>query len=813
MAEPVEPVERAGWTDEERLELVESLRPFALIPLYRGGKVPAWERWTEVPPMGPELVELHLAGECPCKSCERRTGGGNFGIRTGQQMGVEQQVVVIDADIHKEPAAEAALEALDLPETWTVETGGGGLHLYFVAPRGIWVRNSVRALGAGIDVRGDGGQVVAPGSVHPSGRLYRWRAGLDPATVPLADLPDDVLERISEDRKPATSGIGGGESRAAVAPLPGPGAKKMPPIAQGLDPLLHWPGVPEGQRNNLLAKAIGAALRADVGTKAAWNSAMALNGRCDPPMDEKRLRRTFESILGRDKRRYPAKYEDERRLIFLGSNLQVATDQAEEALLETFAPGSPRALYQHGGCLVQVVEGDEGQPVIRPVMSASLKEALSSAARFRTDPPQRRGVGLPPGEIVSSLMHRGSWRFARLSGISDAPFIRADGSLVLKPGYDAASRTVSIHTRRFSAEGCQGSPSLEEAQAAISRLSEPLRDFPFKTRSDKATALALLLTVVGRQAIAGETPMFAIRAHTSRSGKGLLAKCLVLMGTGRPAAMSLPVSEKEELRKRLFAAALAGERTVILDNEEGVFGSKVLSALLTAGSIHERILGQSRLVQVPWRAVTVVTGNNITFAHDQAPRTLLIEIDPALERPETRVGWRFPRLLAHVREHAAESIMDALLVLRAHAVAGRPAKNVRPLGGFEDWNSVVRHAVIWAMGSDPLDTQSRIWRRGDDEDALALKHYLRVAWGLWQGRRKTSRQIVTMARHSPALAEALEDLIPDGHVTPARVGYTLRRARGRIVGGLKVDSATQGGGVARWRIEGEPDPPIDPFGL
>ena len=76
-----------------------------------------------------------------------------------------------------------------------VETGGGGRHFYFRLPDGAeGVGNSTGVLGPGVDVRGEGGMVVAPPSVHESGERYRWltddggppgRGGLPVAPVSL----------------------------------------------------------------------------------------------------------------------------------------------------------------------------------------------------------------------------------------------------------------------------------------------------------------------------------------------------------------------------------------------------------------------------------------------------------------------------------------------------------------------------------------------------------------------------------------------------------------------------------------------------
>jgi hypothetical protein len=59
-----------------------------------------------------------------------------------------------------------------LPDVPTVVTGGGGWHLYFAHPGGMIRNDAGRRLGAGVDVRGDGGYVIAPPSLHASGGRY-----------------------------------------------------------------------------------------------------------------------------------------------------------------------------------------------------------------------------------------------------------------------------------------------------------------------------------------------------------------------------------------------------------------------------------------------------------------------------------------------------------------------------------------------------------------------------------------------------------------------------------------------------------------
>jgi hypothetical protein len=117
----------------------------------------------------------------------------NVALRTGSASGL----VVVDVD----PAhggGESLLQLFDqygrfVDGTRAVRTGGGGWHFYFEHP-GTFVKNDTgRRLGPGIDVRGDGGYVLAPPSVHASGGTYELGEG---ARLP-APLPEWLVERLT----------------------------------------------------------------------------------------------------------------------------------------------------------------------------------------------------------------------------------------------------------------------------------------------------------------------------------------------------------------------------------------------------------------------------------------------------------------------------------------------------------------------------------------------------------------------------------------------------------------------------------------
>lgn len=126
--------------------------------------------------------------------------GNALGVRTGSAGG---GIVVLDLDVGHgwEKDGLASMAALvakhgDMPRTFTVRTGRGGKHAYFLTPKGYVVRNQTDAFwqNSGIDVRGEGGYVVAPGSIHPrTGKVYEVEDD-----SPMVELPAWMLSRVAE---------------------------------------------------------------------------------------------------------------------------------------------------------------------------------------------------------------------------------------------------------------------------------------------------------------------------------------------------------------------------------------------------------------------------------------------------------------------------------------------------------------------------------------------------------------------------------------------------------------------------------------
>jgi hypothetical protein len=470
--------------------------------------------------------------------------------------------------------------------------------------------------------------------------------------------------------------------------------------------------------------------------------------------------------------------------IQVGLDLTKAVTVAEDVLAQFYGPERDRAVYQKPGCLV-VLEGTRGDMNCMRLGHSVCREMLAGAVRW-VDEASGQSI-LPPKAIVSPLIHRGKWKnIPKLDKVLSAPCVLPDGKILLREGYipeikayaDFDPEPYKQHIRTLRGKG--------SAALCADAVLQPFENFPFISKVDRATLLALILTLVGREAIDGEVPMFAVRSPVRGTGKTLLGRSACLAATGCDPSLQQTIKSQDEIRKNLFATAMGGERVCFFDNEEGTFGSPTLSSCITSGYIEDRKLGASEKVKVKWSAVCLVTGNNLTFRDDLGRRTLTIDLDCGLQRPESRdpSGFLHSPLVPYIRENQPYLYMAAASIIEQFIKEGKPRQVGRGLGGFEAWDTLIRQAVIWAIGDDPVHA----WDERDEDDAdIIYIQQLQSAWkGLFALDHKVSiSDIACQARLNPDLEEALQGVAAKKfRITVHTVGRAFRKVLRRPVDGL-----------------------------
>lgn len=229
---------------------------FSVIPVDRKTKKPLLESWKEYQTRPATAEEI--------RTWWKHWPSANVAIVTGAVSGL----IVVDID---GPEGEASLQGGHIPPT-PMATTGKGRHIYFKHPDS-HVPNAVRLL-PGVDLRGDGGYVIVPPSIHASGRRYEWADCLGLDDVPLAEPPAwlfDLLKPQVSSEKPK------------------------------LNPVQVLAGVPEGERDNTLFRYACRLRQQGLTKEEATRLVLEAAANCQPPFPEREALAKVESAWRYDR--------------------------------------------------------------------------------------------------------------------------------------------------------------------------------------------------------------------------------------------------------------------------------------------------------------------------------------------------------------------------------------------------------------------------------------------------------------------------------------------------------------------------------
>jgi hypothetical protein len=517
----------------------------------------------------------------------------------------------------------------------------------------------------------------------------------------------------------------------------------------------------------------------------------------------------------------PVKPKDKRPAIRLGVEEHLAVREAVEALAQGDAQ-----LYQRGGQLVRVVCPEqvtqtrrfrpsdslrvEGVPL--PDLRRRLTEHARCIVVIRKGGETKTERAHPAGWLVEGVAALGGWPGVRhLEAVVESPVLRHNGTVLDRPGHDR--ETGLLYRPRGTFPPVPAAPTRGDAERACAELLDVVSDFPFAQPEHRSAFLSGVLTPLARFAFDGPAPMHGIDANVRAAGKGLLADATAEIVVGGPFARAAYCHDNDEMGKVITALAHAGERMVLLDNLAGMVGGANLDAALTSVEWQGRILGKSQQPRVPLLITWYATGNNLCFRADTARRVLQVRLESQEERPEERTGFRYPDLLAHVRQERGRLLVAALTVLSAYCRAGRPmSSGLKPWGSFEGWSGLVRGALVWAGQADPgLARMSTV--EGADREASALQGLL-AGWEELDPERKglTVKQALDLLKNGTAesysrmravLAEFF-DLKAGEDLKSGTLAYRLRGFKGRNCRGKWFAGVENRDGVNVWTVRGGP---------
>lgn len=205
----------------------------------------------------------------------RKWPDANIGIATGKLSG---GICVIDLDLDEDKGKNGIKTLKDwqdshglIPPTAVAITGRGGWHIYFKASEEVKCRINLLP---GVDVRGDGGYVVAPPSVHLNGNEYKWADNMSPEEIGVAPIDDNIRYLLMQGVAPNYT------KPSYVAP----------------------DKIPQGERNGTIFKFACMMQAKGASDQTIYAATMTENqSKCVPPLSDQEVRQIVSSALKYDK--------------------------------------------------------------------------------------------------------------------------------------------------------------------------------------------------------------------------------------------------------------------------------------------------------------------------------------------------------------------------------------------------------------------------------------------------------------------------------------------------------------------------------
>lgn len=506
--------------------------------------------------------------------------------------------------------------------------------------------------------------------------------------------------------------------------------------------------------------------------------------------------------------------------IFLSAEISKTIKQITENL--HVIPG----LYQRGGALVRIVKTQEidaqkkveknyvlknaastwvGIPVIRETTSHVLRHYISenmNCLKLEKSKKEENFVSTtPPHEIALTISQLGEYeKVPPLKSIVTTPFLRPDGSICNISGYD--NITGYFYEPSITFPSVPDNPTLEQCQAAFGLCEDIFIDFPFETKEQSAIPIAIILSHFARSLI-GNMPLFLIDACSPGSGKTLTVDLISSIICGQTAPkLSYPTGKESgaELEKILSSIAMDSPVLACFDNIAlgAHVGGPALDKVITCnGYTQFRILGKTELKGIPWNTILVMTGNNASsfIRDDTRRRVMTCRLVPNVERPETRSGFKYPDILAHVKENRPQLVAAALTILR-YWFLNKSEKQKCVWGSFESWARVIPEAIELAGGPNIMNTLSKEEDTMSEEILSAVDVYKMLYREFPNGA--TSGEIFNTKHLN--VTEPLENVLGRGYSSKS-IGRYLKAKKDRIFSGMRLRLANKGHRKVRYWVE------------
>lgn len=686
---------------EDKLGTFQELsKRFSLIRL--SGKSPVEKKWTDY--------------------CEKKRPFSEIGFLPSDNAGVAcgpaSRVIVLDVDDLEKFKEVCEQKSWIIPPTFTVRTGSGKPHFYFQYPDNGKKYGNKASKKLGFDLRGFGGQVVAPGSIHPdTGQPYTIAKNLD-----IAPAPQWLLDLYEEPAKAVVS-------KSEAAEMNWDGDLKTLPVSARIRELIQ-DGKPKGDRS----EAIMSVLNALVGNGVSEDQICQIFEQY--PIGHKAKEKNDQLKWLRDQIEKARKYVAASPIS--GSMAERPEINAERRDVENVsrlvwdalsASNDPLWLFRNPVGIVCLEKNEDDQLSIKALFKDRMSHILARKISWYKTGKEKRLAALPPTWVIKDMLSDPEPPMPYLLRIVKHPVFSRDGSLTIERGYSEKTKCY------YSAPADLVIPKMPEAvngpdiQKARNTIEDLLHDFPLIDQSEKAHCMGLFILPFVRELIDGQTPLHLIESPSPGTGKSLLARVLTYPALGHHIEFGTVPQTEEEFRKRITSILVDNPSFVLFDNAVRLTSS-TLSAVLTAPVWKDRILGKTEDIHLPVKCIWIATGNNPILSTEIARRTVRIRIDSKMDRPWQRdsSSFRHPDIIDWVKKNRGELIWSALVLAKAWIKAGCPKPTqIKPLASFEEYSRVIGGILEFAGVQGFLANADDFYETSDLE-GINLRLFVRKWW-------------------------------------------------------------------------------------
>ncbi|MBS2031957.1 MAG: toprim domain-containing protein [Deltaproteobacteria bacterium] len=445
----------------------------------------------------------------------------------------------------------------------------------------------------------------------------------------------------------------------------------------------------------------------------------------------------------------------------------------------------PPRHFLRGGMLVHLPER-EGQRQIELVTKDIAFGLLARVASWKRLNQNGNPVDAGPSkDIATQVVVRPPTDLPELRDLVRAPTFTEVGELVAAPGYSERARMWLDLPVTLVVPEVAARPTREQLQAAVALLiDELLGEFPFEAESDRAHALAALLGPATRRLVNAVTPLHAIEAPTPGSGKGLLADVISTVNVGTVCSPTTVPANDDDIRKKITSVLRRAPVILLWDNVGSELDSADFACALTTEQWQDRILGVSDCAVLPNRATWLLTANNPSFSQEIARRTIRIRIDPKLDRPWKRDGFRHADLRGWTLENRGRLLHAVLTLVQAWIAEGKPVGKAKRLGSFERWTEVLGGILDVAQVPGFLENQDELYELADAK-GQEQREFVGKWWDEHSGSQMKASQLLQMVDRYCLLPSEVDGAKHQGRLT--QLGQVLRALRGKCFGELVVE--------------------------